>query len=376
MSTFKAEYQKYLDKLKGVDLTSKTSTLTSNVTSCVNNMNNLKSSVSASTWTELGEETFANSVIPSVSTFTSGLSDNIATLEKAASMSKELVDIIEELKTACENYDNLSIEDYSYTDNEGNKQYHNDQYEEKKAALKKAYEDLETKADAKINEIKALTVTDIKVDASKLFAADESSDTSASLSSGGNLKLTQVNGYGGANSANFYMVNTKLSVSEYVKILSSHYNRMTQNTRHPDQCLGYAFKHSGELVTGSWTDKDASNSNSTVRGVSYNNNYYTDKNQLIQKIASEVQAGRPCVLMVNGHKTGTGRHYVTVVGISEKAVKSGHVTEQDLAIIDSWDGHVEVLKNDYLDRTGDHTVRSIYKDNGKNYRYQVYTVKA
>ena len=95
MSTFKAEYQKYLDKLKGVDLTSKTSTLTSNVTSCVNNMNNLKSSVSASTWTELGEETFANSVIPSVSTFTSGLSDNIATLEKAASMSKELVDIIE-----------------------------------------------------------------------------------------------------------------------------------------------------------------------------------------------------------------------------------------------------------------------------------------
>ena len=104
MSTFKAEYQKYLDKLKGVDLTSKTSTLTSNVTSCVNNMNNLKSSVSASTWTELGEETFANSVIPSVSTFTSGLSDNIATLEKAASMSKELVDIIEELKTAVLSY--------------------------------------------------------------------------------------------------------------------------------------------------------------------------------------------------------------------------------------------------------------------------------
>jgi hypothetical protein len=170
------------------------------------------------------------------------------------------------------------------------------------------------------------------------------------------------------------MVNTPLSVSDYVKVLSSHYNTMTQNSRHPDQCLGYSFKHSGELITGNWTNTDASNSNSTVRGVSFKNHYYENKADIIKAITSELSAGRPCVLMVNGHKTGTGRHYVTVVGISENAVKSGNVTESDLAIIDSYDGHVEVLKNDYLESDSDHTVRSIYKDNGHNYRYQMYTV--
>ena len=373
MSSFKAEYQKYLDKLKGVDLTSKTSSLTSEITSCVSSMSNLKSSISSSTWTELGEETLANSVIPSVSTFTIGLSSNIAVLDKAAGMTKELVSIIEELKTACEEYDNLNIEDYAYTDSEGNKKYHTSEYEAKKAELKQAYEALETKADAKISEIKGLTVTDLKVDASSLFAAEESG--SVSISSNGNLKLSQFGAYKGGQSARLYMVNTKLGVSDYVKILSNHYNRMTQNSLHPDQCLGYAFKHSGELLTGSWSNKDASNSNSTVRGVSFNNSYYDSKEAIIKKITTELKAGRPCVLMVNGHKTGTGRHYVTVVGMSEQAVKSGKVTEKDLAIIDSYDGHVEMLSNDYLDRSSDHTVRSIYKDNGRNKRYQLYTLQ-
>ena len=198
MGTFKAEYQKYLDKLKGVDLTPKTSSLASNISTCVNNMNNLKSTISAATWTELGEETFANSIIPSVQTFTSGLSENIEVLNKAATMAKDLVTILEELKTACDAYDELSLEDYSYTDESGNKQYHYSEYNSKKEELKKKYQELEEKAEAKLKELKALTVTDLKVDASKLFATEDG----ATVSSNGNMKLTQVNGYTGGQSKN------------------------------------------------------------------------------------------------------------------------------------------------------------------------------
>ena len=172
MSTFKAEYQKYLDKLKGVDLTAKTNTLTSSVTSCVNNLNNLNGSISSSTWKELGEESLANSVIPNVQTYTGGLSTNVGILGQAASKAKELVDIIEELKKACEEYDNLSIEDFSYIDSSGNKSYHQYEYDVKKANLKRTYEDLESKTESKIKEINGLTVMDLKIDVAKLFTPE------------------------------------------------------------------------------------------------------------------------------------------------------------------------------------------------------------
>ena len=207
MSTFKAMYQKYLDKLKGVDLTSKATSLSSEITSCVSSMSNLKSSISSSTWTELGEQSLANSVIPSVQTATSGLSSNINVLGQASSKSKELVDIIEQLKKACEEYDNLKLEDYAYTDSDGNKRYHQDQYDAKKAELKRAYEELESKADAKIKEINGLTVTDLKISISDLFAAEEPSTEVVS-----DEEFSQIVSQGGGQ----YVENVSKGISGYI----------------------------------------------------------------------------------------------------------------------------------------------------------------
>ena len=111
--------------------------------------------------------------------------------------------------------------------------------------------------------------------------------------------------------------------------------------KYGDKCLSFAYFHAYALYTG-----DTSGNGDT--GMSYTRagrfkEYDNDNKQEVLKIVlSELQAGRPLVIQVNGNKKGTSRHYVTVVGV-KKGVTASTIQETDLLIFDSYQGTIRKI---------------------------------
>ena len=68
-----------------------------------------------------------------------------------------------------------------------------------------------------------------------------------------------------------------------------------------------------------------------------------NKDEVLKNVYNEISNGRPCLIQVNGNTAGTSRHYVVVVGVKKSVKNANDVTEDDLLIIDSWDGRLEGL---------------------------------
>ena len=68
---------------------------------------------------------------------------------------------------------------------------------------------------------------------------------------------------------------------------------------------------------------------------------HDDKQEVLKNVYNEISNGRPCLIQVNGNKAGTSRHYVTVVGFKSSVKSANDLDEDDLLIIDSWDGKLE-----------------------------------
>ena len=138
------------------------------------------------------------------------------------------------------------------------------------------------------------------------------------------------------------VINTKTSVTSYANHLKNKGVRQNANDAWGDKCLGFSYTHAYGLYTNnkSYTGKDGAN----YAGASKFKAFVDDNKQAVLKaIYNEINAGRPCVLQVNGNKKGTSRHYVTVVGY-KSGVRSGDtITEDDLLIIDSWDAKLETM---------------------------------
>ena len=131
---------------------------------------------------------------------------------------------------------------------------------------------------------------------------------------------------------------------------------------HPDKCLSFAYSY------GVWVD-DPSKVSTGARSSQYPDagkysEYSGSKNDVLAKVKSELDEGRPVVIQVNGNSSGTSRHYVTVVGYNQNA--GGSLTESDLLILDTYDGKVEGM--------GDNGARFMIsgKDTGRDYGYQLY----
>jgi len=137
-----AKYKRYYDKLKGVDLTGPASTVVSGFSSLSTNTSKLDSQISSSTWEELGLKSIKSSVIPAFKQAVSICQGNANVLQDACSESAALLSILESLEEACNKYENCS-NDVEHAS-------------EKKSYYNKVKE-LESKADAKISSIKALS---------------------------------------------------------------------------------------------------------------------------------------------------------------------------------------------------------------------------
>ena len=89
---------------------------------------------------------------------------------------------------------------------------------------------------------------------------------------------------------------------------------------------------------------------------------YANKNDLLKVVYNELSRGIPCVIMVT---TQAGnRHFATVVGMKQDVGSASDLREEDLLIIDAWDGKLETM-----DRNSD---RHLYRDYQGNYRVDVF----
>ena len=145
------------------------------------------------------------------------------------------------------------------------------------------------------------------------------------------------------NGITYNIVNTPISVSN----LYSHINkyRLTQTghlsePKYNSGCLGVAAGYGYRLLQGTKLTTDMANYY-TYRH--YDDYYTTSKTSALNTIYHELSNGKPCVLQVEG---SSGRHYVTVVGMKSNVTSANELNEEDLLIIDAWNGKIQPLEKE------------------------------
>ncbi len=139
----------------------------------------------------------------------------------------------------------------------------------------------------------------------------------------------------------YSVIQPAISVSEYLKIVSN--NKISQNNDsdiYGGYCLAFAYIHAYSLFSGD-TSKRAPDAIDYVFASKFKGFEHDDKSEVLKNVYNELSNGRPCLIQVNGNKSGTSRHYVTVVGYKSSVKNANDLTEDDLLIIDSWDGKLE-----------------------------------
>ena len=167
------------------------------------------------------------------------------------------------------------------------------------------------------------------------------------------------------------VVTTKVSVPDYEKVVASkHISQNSDTSKYSDYCLAFSYVHASNMYNGNTSDTAEAAGNYRHAG-EFTSFYSDSKTETLQKIYSEIVNGRPVVMQVNGNKTGTSRHFVTVVGFRNSVTDPNALTEKDLLIMDSWDGQIERMDqaNSRFMTTG--------KQTGKDYTgYYLRTLKA
>lgn len=111
--------------------------------------------------------------------------------------------------------------------------------------------------------------------------------------------------------------------------------------KYNDKCLSFAYFHAYALYSGD-TSGNGDTGMSYTRAGKFKEYDNDNKQEVLKIVLSELQAGRPLVIQVNGNKAGTSRHYVTVVGV-KKGVTASTIKETDLLIFDSYQGTVRKI---------------------------------
>lgn len=127
-----------------------------------------------------------------------------------------------------------------------------------------------------------------------------------------------------------------------------------------NKCLGVAKAYGRALMIGKIPQNIDSFYGGAYTYYEQKGKFSTNKNNILNYVYNELSSGRPCVIEVTTQKGG--RHFATVVGMKNHVNKASDLKEEDLLIIDAWDGKLEAMDNS---ETAD---RHLYVDWRGNYR--------
>lgn len=141
--------------------------------------------------------------------------------------------------------------------------------------------------------------------------------------------------------SNFFVVKTAYDVSKYASEAYRAGIRQNSDTkRYGDLCLAFSYVHAANLYTGQGGDNAESAYRWKYAG-KFTDFFNDDKKATMAKIYEQVTQGKPVIVQVNGNKSGTSRHFVTVVGFKDTVKGPDSLREEDLLIMDSWDAQIE-----------------------------------
>ena len=148
-----------------------------------------------------------------------------------------------------------------------------------------------------------------------------------------------------------------------------------------DMCLAIAETYGA--VIGGFSHYDLSGKNkSSILSYSTNKDqsFYSAKNygsqeEMMSEIKKQLDAGKPVMLHVNGNKSGTSRHYVTIVGYKSSA--GSNLKAEDLLIWDSYNSTLRTVASSKSGYKGNGKDRFLItgKQTGRDYNYQILTAK-
>ena len=189
------------------------------------------------------------------------------------------------------------------------------------------------------------------------------SEAVSSTKSSGNVQVIDTSEY--------YLVSTKNDTIEFAKLVDNLNIAQTHPPGYPDYCLAFAYYHAYMLYNGTNLSNMTAVAGASYMYASRFKVYENDNKQVIlSRVYDSINAGKPVIIHVNGNSTGTSRHYVTVVGYKKTVKSAANLKEEDLLIIDSYDGKLE-----RMDRTGSRFMITGY-DTGRTglegYGHQIY----
>lgn len=389
---FSEKYQNYYNKLSSSKNSNKYINLSSSST-----ISSVQSAIDSSDWKEQGISYLTSNVLSELLENCKTVEANITeTLTKAQRTTyNNLLPTLEKFKAKDTEYTKL-LETIAASDDESKKDY-----EEKKTKLESELKSYQSEVDSLINEIKdyneeikeikargnvvyagkngnklyekdangflvevgtvtstgsyVLTNTSVKSASptaqdvssklgytkSKVVRLSTSKGGSSSSSGSGNMKDLNVLG------CDWKVVDTSISVQDYYNHVKA--NGICQDTDpsiYGDYCLAFAYIHASNMKNGNTSDGAGEASNYAHAGEF--DTYITDnKSEMLGKVYDELNKGNPVILQVNGNSEGTCRHFVTVVGYKNTVTSAANLTENDLLILDSWDGELERMDTDY-----------------------------
>ena len=142
------------------------------------------------------------------------------------------------------------------------------------------------------------------------------------------------------NGDDFYMVNTPISVQEYVEYVKE--NNLYQNKGFMGgQCMTLALNYAHDMTAGVYTPGGVyptSGVHSTMKKVVSKN-----IDDVLEYTYDQVSEGNPVALQVT--QRAGGRHFVTVVGFDKSVTGPQDLTPENLLVLDCVDANVQRLSD-------------------------------
>lgn len=218
-----------------------------------------------------------------------------------------------------------------------------------------------SQCDGEINQL----ITDIDNIMASLKESSTSSPKSVNIRSTGSVlnsnKFIKIHYSGSTYNV---IITPNISVLDLVRHVQRYGITQRANldyNNYGNKCLGVAKAYGRALMTGNLS-RNIDNFYSGAYTYFDGGTASVNKQDILRIVYRELSLGKPCVLLIST-KAGN-RHFGTVVGMKETVTSANDLREEDLLIIDAFDGRLEAMDNS---ETAD---RHMHTDGGK-YRVDV-----
>ena len=165
----------------------------------------------------------------------------------------------------------------------------------------------------------------------------------------------------------YIVVNTEIPIEEFAELTYRTICQAPNETgvnQYDGKCLSFASYYCACLVKGTRELDIRSGKNGKHSGVSISPKKYKELPDLMQRLYTALNTGKPQIIMVEAVIHPKSRHFVTVVGYKASVTSADMLTAEDLLIIDTFDGQLEAMDPQIFD---DPTCRVMFKQ-GSRYR--------